>query len=241
MAEGFQKYRRREALRAIRERDRARLRELRARIKGLRVRRRSTLAEIRQTCRAERHRVSAEARQLREETRLALKVRIAEMRDAQRGTCNIAKHNARAGLTAGLVQAADELAGERARQEAEKRAANATRERQRERTPKRSSSERRQESDDEVRSNIPRDLVVVFDKVSKGIKAGPRISRTERFFHWAEENPDEVLRIQADAGERAWMAELAVLEREQKTLAKTKGRRLRGDAELAAALAGVPF
>jgi hypothetical protein len=186
--------------------------------------------------------VSAEARELREATRIALKARIAEMREAQRGTCNIAKHNARAGLTAELVTAADELAGERERQEGEKREANAARQRQRERSPKtRSSSERRQESDDEVRSNIPADLVVVFDKVKAGIKAGPRISRTERFFHWAEENPGEVLRIQADAGERAWMRELAELEREHKQLKKTKGRRPRGDTELAAALAGVPF
>lgn len=41
--------------------------------------------------------------------------------------------------------------------------------------------ERRAESDDEVRANISRDLVPLFERVKREIKAAPRISRTEAF------------------------------------------------------------
>ena len=41
--------------------------------------------------------------------------------------------------------------------------------------------ERQAESDDEVRSNIPPELVALFERVKRGIKASPRMSRTESF------------------------------------------------------------
>jgi hypothetical protein len=53
--------------------------------------------------------------------------------------------------------------------------------------------ERQAESDDEVRSNIPPELVALFERVKRGIKASPCMSRTEAFLHYAEENPDDVL------------------------------------------------
>ncbi len=53
--------------------------------------------------------------------------------------------------------------------------------------------ERQAESDDEVRSNIPPELVALFEHVKRGIKASPCMSRTEAFLHYAEENPDDVL------------------------------------------------
>jgi hypothetical protein len=53
--------------------------------------------------------------------------------------------------------------------------------------------ERQAESDDEVRSNIPPELIALFERVKRGIKASPRMSRTEAFLHYAEENPDDVL------------------------------------------------
>lgn len=51
--------------------------------------------------------------------------------------------------------------------------------------------ERRGESDDEVRANIPEDLHPLFERVKRSIKAGPRISRTERFLQYVEEHPRE--------------------------------------------------
>jgi multidrug efflux pump subunit AcrA (membrane-fusion protein) len=53
-------------------------------------------------------------------------------------------------------------------------------------------AERRQESDDEVRSNLRPDMVPVFNAVKRHIKGTTRKSRTEAFLEWAEENPEEV-------------------------------------------------
>jgi hypothetical protein len=56
--------------------------------------------------------------------------------------------------------------------------------------------ERKQEDDDSVRNNLPRELIPVFDKHRRSIKGSTRRSRTEEFLQWAEENPDEVIAIQ---------------------------------------------
>jgi hypothetical protein len=62
--------------------------------------------------------------------------------------------------------------------------------------------ERRAESDDEVRSNLHPTMVPVFDHVRRHIKGGPRMSRTEAFLHWAEENPDEVIGLMQHDADR---------------------------------------
>lgn len=77
--------------------------------------------------------------------------------------------------------------------------------------------ERRAESDDEVRSNLHPTMVPVFDHVRRHIKGGPRISRTEAFLHWAEENPDEVITLQQHDADRylnQLLAEQARVERQ---------------------------
>lgn len=76
--------------------------------------------------------------------------------------------------------------------------------------------ERREESDDEVRSNIDPQMVPVFNAVRRHIKAGPRRTRTEAFLEWVEENPDEVwpvLQHQADRELAALIAEQEQTER----------------------------
>jgi hypothetical protein len=65
-----------------------------------------------------------------------------------------------------------------------------------------SAAERRSESDDEVRHNIPEELVPLFENVRKTIKASDRMSRTEAFLRYAEENPDEVLQAQMEHAEK---------------------------------------
>lgn len=57
------------------------------------------------------------------------------------------------------------------------------------------STERRQESDDEVRSNLKPEMVPVFNAVRRHIKGNTRKSRTEAFYEWAEENPDEMFAL----------------------------------------------
>jgi hypothetical protein len=62
--------------------------------------------------------------------------------------------------------------------------------------------ERRQESDDDVRSNLDPEYRAIFNRVKKQIRGGPRRTRTEAFLEWLGEHPDEVLAMQAGAAER---------------------------------------
>lgn len=88
--------------------------------------------------------------------------------------------------------------------------------------------ERRQESDDEVRTNLAPDMVPVFDAVRKQIKGGLRKSRTEAFLQWAEENPGEVYDLMQHDADRY----LAQLLAEEARVSREVRRR---------SLAGVPF
>jgi hypothetical protein len=99
------------------------------------------------------------------------------------------------------------------------------------------SRERSQESDDAVRSNLPEDLVPVFDSVRKQIKGTARRTRTEAFLEWAEENPDEVVQVQQAKADRFLRELLAEQKRHVHGMRKTG----RHDAELARRLADVPF
>jgi hypothetical protein len=49
--------------------------------------------------------------------------------------------------------------------------------------------ERQAESDDEVRGNVRPELVALFERVMRSIKASPRTSRTEASLHYAEKHP----------------------------------------------------
>ena len=96
--------------------------------------------------------------------------------------------------------------------------------------------ERQAESDDEVRVNIPPDLVPLFERVKRSIKASPRMSRTEAFLKYAEEHPEEVLEVIEDKTE-AMIRELEAQHRDARRAARRPGRR----ADLAPRGADVPF
>jgi hypothetical protein len=87
------------------------------------------------------------------------------------------------------------------------------------------SKERAQESDDAVRANLPPEMVRVFDAVRKHIKGGPRKTRTEAFFEWAEENPDEVWSMMQHQAERDLAALLAEQERTTKAYKRARAGR----------------
>lgn len=90
------------------------------------------------------------------------------------------------------------------------------------------SGERRQESDDEVRSNLDPEMVGVFDAVRKHVKGTPRKSRTEAFLQWSEENPGEVYDLLQHDADRYLAQLLAEQERTSRELRR-------------ASVAGVPF
>lgn len=82
-----------------------------------------------------------------------------------------------------------------------------------------------QEADHEVEANLTPDEVIVFRRVKKIIKAKPLMSRTEAFQHWAEFNPDKVLRILEEDAQEHVDRMVKEEERRLKDLAKTHGSR----------------
>ena len=89
----------------------------------------------------------------------------------------------------------------------------------------------------EVRSNIPPELVALFERVKRGIKASPRMSRTEAFLHYAEENPDDVLAATEDKTE----ALIRELEGQYRQARRSLRRPTRPPRYTPEQLAEVPF
>lgn len=217
----------------LKKRDRARLRELGDMVREIRRARPVRMRRIRELCREGRARAREHVKLLREESRLALAERVRALRAAERGTCETSKATARAELDAELGKALGEKAswgsyvkrtyGRKAKHAGGITAARARR-------------ERAQESDDEVRRNLPHELVPVFERVKGQIKAGPRRSRTEAFLEWVHDNQDDAHAIIFANADR----ELARYIAEQTALERRVGRGYRDREDLAAALAELP-
>lgn len=219
----------------LKRRDKAKLRELAERIRQHRHARRTRIQEIRGLCRIGRQNLRASVMQLRDETKLKLKQTIAELRQAEREKCGTSQQTTRAELARHIEQARRELAVElRAFKERYgRRAASPGVARARAR-------ERASESDDDVLRNLPPELEAVFLRVRSGIKGSARMSRTEAFLHWAEENPDEVHGILYSQADRD--VERLIREHTQTERRLAKGHRAYDDPEAQAhALSAVPF
>lgn len=189
------------------------IRELRGRIRATRAQRREALKAVRRQCRAARVRLRDRVKAYKLAARAKLREDIQAMRLDGRARCRARIDRVkRAGATKLQLERA-RLAEQRALQAEVSRVGQRMREKH-----ARSVKEVREENDDEVRSNLPAELVPVFDRVRSSIHASPRMSRTERFLHWAEENPDEVVAIQmmaADVATARMIRELQELERQE--------------------------
>lgn len=176
MRRGFDKSRlKRDIERERRKALRERLRELKTNIKTARKTRQMRLRQISVTCASARKALSVRCGVARSKTRQIATKRIEGAR-AMRDT----------------ALAEDRLLRDFDRRERAKGPGLA----------KAVKAEQRRESDDEVRSNLPPDLAAVFTRVRRSIHGNARISRTEAFLHWAEENPGEVYAMQSEAAER---------------------------------------
>jgi len=228
------RYIRRVRERELKKRDRETLRELRAKVRSIKLGRRERLGEIRSLCKAGRARARAAMKLLREQTMAELGDRVRALREAERGTCELTTASARAAVTEALHTAQAELRNwggyVKSRYGRQRRASGAP-------TAAELKRERREESDDAVRRNVGPELAEVFNRVRSNIKAGPRRTRTEAFLEWVEANPDEAHAIVYAGSER----ELARYIAEQSALERRLGNRYASDADLAAALGGVPF
>lgn len=214
----------------LRERDRATLRELRARIHSARVRRRHLLAGAREQCRTAR--LSLKEHQELERVRFRDEQRAA--RANERSVCSIGKQRAKESGTAAERAALRELRDEATLQR-QVRAAD-----QRGMKQRSTARERAQEDDDAVRRNLPAELVPVFDSVRKQIKGSHRKSRTEAFLQWAEENPDEIVALQQVEAD-VYLSKLMREQREHGRAMRKAGRYSQSPEALREELARVPF
>lgn len=182
----------REVERAERRRRRAELVELERELAQARAAHRGQMSLARRRCVEARKGLRDTFRARRERLLAELRATVAAEKLAAREKCD---EGIRSALTL-----ADRKAKAKAKADAEReyqRSVRALKSKTTEREAairKRSTAaERRTESDDEVRGNIPPELVHLFNKVRGVIKAGPRQSRTEAFLEYAEEHPAEYL------------------------------------------------
>jgi hypothetical protein len=231
---GERRYLQRELARHLKDQDRAKLIELRAKIATANVTKRAALTAARQHCRSARldlrDRLKLEREQLRDEHR--------GQRAQGRRACELGKSEARELGRLEQSSARGKLREERLLQR-DVAAADA-----RGRRVRSTARERREESDDAVKSNLPAELVPVFERVKTKIKAGPRRSRTEAFLEWAEEHPGEIVAVQQAQADADLAKLLAEEKRHHQAMRKT-GRYKRDADVLRRALAGgddeVPF
>ena len=190
--------------RRIRDDHRARARKLQAdkrRVqrkvtKGCDAARKRTSAEVKAMRARERERINQKADATRAKTSKKCRARRERVRSVVDDALRLAQeeHDERLRL-AKQLSAVERKSGKRI-------AAQERRQRRR---------EEQSESDDEVESNIEAELVPVWRKVKRDIHGSPRMSRTEAFLHYVEENDDEVWAIRGDEMDR----ELGDLSAEQ--------------------------
>ncbi len=214
----------------LREKDAAQLRLLRAQIAHARVDRRHKIAGARTQCRTAR--ASLREQQKTERAQFVELQRAA--RADEREVCSSGKARAKSEGVAGELGAKRTLAEQRKLQ---RQVRNADKRNVTVRTTKR---ERSQEDDDAVRSNLPAELVPVFNVVAKRIKGSARRTRTEAFLEWAEENPDEIIAVQQAEADQ-YLKDLIKHHRELGRSVRKADRYEKTPEELAELLAEVPF
>lgn len=213
----------------LRAKDKITLAQLRARIHEARAKRKEAVANAKHNCKAARR--ALKERQKAERERL--KYEQQAERIARRGSCESSKQQASVEGGRFVSGVENELRATRAELRNIERAGKAPRLRS-------TSGERRAESDDAVRRNIPEDLVPVFDKVRTKIKTSPRRSRSEAFLEWAHENPEEIVAIQQADADR-YLKELIAKEKEQGRIMRKATRYKPSREEVLKRLADVPF
>jgi hypothetical protein len=184
---------------------------LRAQLRDARQRRKLALRDAKERCRAERIAARERARAMRMRVLEQLREAMRAERATARQSCGVRLGEARA-IKDDIQRARAEFLAEKQYQAELRRIERANRQRRQE-APRVTRIERQAESDDEVRGNIPVELVPLFERVKRGIKASPRMSRTEAFLHYAEEHPGEVL-VSIDDKTDALIRELEEQERQ---------------------------
>jgi len=193
------------------------------------TKRKKALAELkkskRENMRKARQECAADRERTKKRTRAAYQAKVArarakrdEARAACKDRCSHGKRAVEQTYDPAITRARTDLDQERAFQEESKRIRKQNEERQRSRA---TSGERLRESEDEIISNLPPELVPVWHATKRVIKGGPRRSRLEAFQEYVAENPGLVQEVQ----ERAAAKALARYEREAATFYAEQARR----------------
>lgn len=151
----------------------------RAQLRDVRQRRKLALRDAKERCRAERITARERARAMRLRVLEGLREAMRAERAAARQSCGVRLGEARA-IKDDIQRARAELLAEKHCQADLRRIEQANRQRRQE-APRITRIERQAESNDEVRGNIPPELVALFERVKRGIKASPRMPWTEAF------------------------------------------------------------
>lgn len=192
----------RDAARARRTELRAILAALRTSIRAARGARRDALERARAVCRQERARVRENVKALRVELLRGLRATLAAARAKAHDHCK--------GQFAAAARIQDQLERDRAhlRSELQYRAelrrieAGNRKQRLEARGKGARAHERLVESDDQVVSNIPAELVPLWERVKGRMKDRPKKTRTEAFLEYAESHADEILRASEHEADR---------------------------------------
>jgi Zn finger protein HypA/HybF involved in hydrogenase expression len=201
----------RDIARDLRRKQREELRALRLAIGEARVVRKAALREAREACKRGRVDVRQRVKEMRARLLAEMRAALIGERTQARQACTTAIAAAR-GMSSRIEQAREKLRAERQYRREMRRIEAANRARKRELAPRRGVRERMSESDDEVRSSIPPELVALFERVKRQIRGSERWSRTEAFLHYAQEHPSEVLESIEDKTEET-IRELEARER----------------------------
>lgn len=176
---------------------RALVRQVRDQLRTARAEKRARIKAASESCRDARAKLKAK----HEHERARLRASIAAERVAARGSCQSLRDATREQTTT-IVRQLLEVHGA-ARHRLDQLIKHAPARTRRDVSGLVSSVERRAESDDRVRVELPADLVPVFDAVRGRIHATDYASRAEVFLQWAAEHPAEVYEIQHAAHDRA--------------------------------------
>ena len=195
--------------RALRAEARARVAQLREQLRVALSSKKERLRELTRIVRSERTALRARLREAR-------KVRLAEVREWERGERAKARTEWKQRAVDARREADGELARARAEIAAERTHAAEVRRIARE---ARSRVERHvsgAQSDDEVRALVPSELVPLFERVKQAIRGTPKESRAEAFLKLAADRPDDVFALVEPGLERMIAEVLSALAHAKK-------------------------
>jgi hypothetical protein len=229
----------REIARDMKRQQKGELARLRSELREAYGQKRGALRAARLRCRQARREVRRRLAELSLRVLAELKETTAREKAEALATCRAGLDEAR-GLVERHKGARLKLVAERKYRAEMRRIESGHRDRMKERARGISKAERRGESDDEVRQNIPPEWLGLFERIRGAIRGSGKKTRTEAFFQYVEEHPDEVL-ASIDDKTDALIAELEAKERAAATAYRKSVPRRAVSLAVAERLEEAPF